>query len=99
MLAGEYKSGASHVGRQLVDLLDAFYGGPDDGRIPQIADDEFVRLAEREFVVFEVDASHPISFALQALHKVAADEAAGAVDKYAMIHIFHSVFLRFLRDR
>jgi hypothetical protein len=76
VLAGEDIAGAAHVRGQLVHLVEAAIDGRtarcDIGEVP---DHEIIRLGGRVLGVFEVDASDPAAFALEALHEVTADEA------------------------
>ena len=95
MFASEVVAGATHLGRQLVDLLYPFHDVADHRRIAQVADDEFVRRKLGELVTLQVDGSDPMAFASEPLNEVAADEATGAVDKDA----FHGALQYTARPR
>jgi hypothetical protein len=43
-------------------------------------------------VLFKINGTNPVSFGLKSAHKVAADEATGAINKYS----FHEI-LRIVR--
>ena len=82
VLTGEDIAGATHVGRELIDLVEAAI---DDGAtktlVPQVADHEIVGFGLREFVKFQVDAANPKPVTLQPLDKMAADETTGPADQ------------------
>jgi hypothetical protein len=68
VITSEYVSGASHVGSQLIDLVDAAHYISDNARIPQVTNDKLVSWDFAEFVEFEIDCPNPITLLLQPLH-------------------------------
>jgi hypothetical protein len=82
VLAGEDKSGASHISRKLVYFVEATIDRVTAGLvISQITQNKIVSLGFAENRVFEVDASYPVSRALQSPHEMRTDKTAGAADK------------------
>lgn len=82
VLAGKNISGAPHVCCELVNLVewpieDLFY----KIFIAQVADDKFIRRARREFWLFEIRPAHPISFGLEPLRHMGADEPSRAANQ------------------
>src|SRR5258706_8436750 len=95
MLAGEDVAGPAHVSRELIHLFDAFDRAPGRFRITQIIQDELVRHGPRILVLFQIDATDPKSFTLEALHQVAPDEASSPTDNDASHSFpFHSIHLK-----
>src|ERR1043166_9696741 len=76
MLAGKNIPGAAHVCSQLIDLVkSAIYDLATIILVPEIRDEEVIRLCLIEFRVFQIDPTDPETFALQAPHQMIADEA------------------------
>src|SRR5262245_54859108 len=82
VFSGEDIAGPSHVSGELINFIKApidrmFY----EILVAEIADDKIIRLRLAEAWEFEVGASHPETFALQAAHEMMTDEAAGPADE------------------
>src|ERR1039458_4803580 len=95
VLPGEDISGPAHIGCKLVDFVDSLDHLADGGLVAQVADDEFVSRGRGEVVRLEIDGANPIAFGFEAFDKVAADEAAGAVDqhfRHSSVHGFPPEF-------
>lgn len=87
VLAGEDVACAAHVGGQLVDFVEAAVDDRADDRLfAQVAHDEIVGLGFGMFIEFQVNAADPEPLALQALHKVAADESTGPANQSCLLH-------------
>ena len=79
MLAGEDIARATHIGCELINLVELPV--EDIAKqlpIAKIAEDEVVRRGLREFGALEVDATDPEALRLQSSHEVASNEATGA---------------------
>ena len=91
IVAGEDIACAAHVGSQLVDLVKlAVDHFTHEQLVAQITHHEIVCLGVREFVHLEVNAAHPIAFALEAADKVPPDESACAADQNRFHDKLHS---------
>src|SRR5690606_2035620 len=87
VLASKDEGGATHVGCQLVNLVEALIEDPLHVRlVTQIHDNEIVCGGWSEFRVFQIDAPHPKPFGLQPLYEVTTDETACAADQ-GLLHI------------
>src|SRR5260370_38948616 len=87
MLAGKDVTGAAHIRGELINLIKAAVDdSAAESGIPQIADDEIIGFALREFMKLQVDTPDPVSIALQPFYQVAADEAACATDQCTLRH-------------
>src|SRR3954470_18543236 len=90
MFAGEDVARAAHVGGQLVDLVEAAVDHlAAQLLLAQVADDEVVRLGGREGGELEVDTANPEALALEAAHKMAADESPGAANQRSFRFVCH----------
>src|SRR5271170_3301660 len=78
ILAGENKSGAAHIGSELIDLIEPLIDYLTAKiSVAQIADRQVVCFALRIFTEFQIDAAYPKAVLLQPLDQVPADEAPG----------------------
>jgi len=87
VLTGEDIPGAAHVSSELINLVDVLDDGAREVLIAQVADDELVGGRIGVFVSFEVHRSDPKVLSFEAFNQVAADKAAGAVNKDVFCHI------------
>src|SRR3546814_10212252 len=75
VISRKHKSSPSHIRCQLIDLIQIIrnylraYTG-----IAQISFNEFVRPGISKFVLFYVNAGHPITFCFQPINKMPADK-------------------------
>ncbi len=65
VFARENVAGAAHVGCQLIDLFDTAYRLLYEGRIAQVAAQEFVRRGFLELVALQVGRAYPMPLRLQ----------------------------------
>src|SRR5262245_59225486 len=82
MHAGEDIARASHVGGELIDLVETAVDGI--AAVPvitQIRDHEVVGVGFGELRMLEVDAAHPKALALETRNKVRTDEPARTANK------------------
>src|SRR5215831_415222 len=78
VLPGEDVPGASHVGSELIHGFCVAYHCGCNLRIAEVADPELIGRRCGELMFFEIDPADPETFALQPLHQMTADEAAGS---------------------
>jgi hypothetical protein len=87
MLTGKDITGATHIGCQLINLIEA---AVDDctakALVPQVADYKIISLGLREFVKFQVHTTHPETVTLKPFDQMAADEAARPTDQRTLCH-------------
>jgi hypothetical protein len=77
ILTGENKSRSSHIGRDLVDLVEAAVDRVTTClEVCQIAPNEVVGFCFTETRVLQVDTSHPETLSLQSLDKVAPNKTS-----------------------
>ncbi len=84
MLACEDVSSSAHICCQLINIVHSIYYVTSEVLIPEISDDELVRRAVCEFVILQVDASHPEALHLKLFDQVAADEPASTAYEYVL---------------
>ena len=81
VFTGEDITGATHVCRKLIDLVEAAIdNGATKTLVPQVADHEIVGFGLRKFVKFQVYAANPKSVFLQPVDKMAANETTSPAD-------------------
>ena len=79
IVAGEDKSGATHIRRELVDLVESLIDDiPAKDRVAQISDDKVIRHRGRIRRKLEIYAANPKLLVLESLDQMAADEPARA---------------------
>jgi hypothetical protein len=87
MLTSKDVTGATHIGCQLINLIEA---AVDDCTaktlVPQIADYKIIRFSFREFVKFQVHAAHPEPVTLEPFDQMAADESTSPTDQRTLRH-------------
>src|ERR1700720_3467367 len=87
MLTGKDVTGATHIGCQLINLIEA---AVDDctatALVPQVADYKIISLGLRVFVKFQVHATHPETVTLEPFDQMAADESARPTDQRTLRH-------------
>jgi hypothetical protein len=87
MLTSKDVTGATHIGCQLINLIEA---AVDDctakALVPQVADYKIISLGLREFVKFQVHATHPETVTLEPFDQMAADESARPTDQRTLRH-------------
>jgi 2-keto-3-deoxy-L-rhamnonate aldolase RhmA len=65
VFAGKDVTSATHVGSELIHLVEAAVdNGAAGALVPQVADDKVVGFGLREFVKFQINAAHPEALAL-----------------------------------
>jgi hypothetical protein len=78
VVAGEHEPRSAHVGGQLVDLVEVSVDHvAAHRRVREIANDEIVGLGFAVRIALAIHAANPELFALQTLHQMPPDEAAG----------------------
>jgi hypothetical protein len=77
MVPGKDVARSSHIGCQLVNLIDTAQYFCGDGYIPKVALDKFIRSRDPEFGMLHVNAANPKALALQPAHQMSADESTG----------------------
>jgi hypothetical protein len=93
VLAGEYITGPSHIGRQLIHFVKrSVQNILADLRIAEIADYELICLALAELVALEVNASDPEPLPLQPFHQMTTDESSRSTNE-GTSSVFHEIFL------
>src|SRR5262249_8379152 len=76
VFTGEDVTGSAHIGRELIDLVEAAVDHmTDEIWITQVADHEIIGLGFAEPWELEIGASHPEAFALEPFDKMVTDEA------------------------
>src|SRR5262249_12443500 len=78
VFTGEDVTGPAHIGRKLIDLIEAavdqlFH----EGWVTPVSGHEIISLGLAEPRELEIGASHPEAFALEPFDKVVADETTG----------------------
>jgi len=66
---------ASHVGRQVIDLIDLFGHLHAFGIVSQVRDNEFVGVGFFEFRIFEVGAAHDVAALGEILDEMVTDKS------------------------
>jgi len=84
MITGEEISGSSHVGCELIDIVNSFDSLCGDGIIPQIANQEVIGRGVGKFRVFEIYAANPKPFVSQSGDQMASNEPASTIYKNSL---------------
>src|SRR5262249_41196010 len=78
VFTGEDVTGSAHIGRKLIDLVEAAVDHMmHEVWVTKVADHEVISLGLAEPWELEISASHPEAFALEPLDKMVTDEPTG----------------------
>ena len=82
VFTGEDVAGSAHVGRELIDFIEAAVDHmPHEVGITKVADHEVISFCLAETWEFEIGTSDPKAFPLEPPDKVVTDEATGPADQ------------------
>ena len=82
VFTGEDVAGSPHVGRKLIDFIEAAVDHmPHEVGIAKIADHEVISFSLTETREFEIGTSDPKAFPLEPPDKMVTDEATGPADQ------------------
>lgn len=96
ILAGKNETGTTHVGRELVDLVEGLATADrhhlvQSVMVPQVKDLKVIRRCRRKLGILEVDATNPVPLLLQAGNHVAPNESAGTENERSfLLHVCFS---------
>ncbi len=84
-LGGVDKAHATHVGRQLVDLIEGAIPKSESGLavlgLSQVEQQELVGRGGGELVLLDIHSPDPVAFLFEFLGQVATDKATGAAEQ------------------
>src|ERR1700740_2386217 len=87
MLTGKDVTGATHIGCQLINLIEAaVHDCTAIALVPQVADYKIISFGLREFVKFQVHTTHPETVTLEPFDQMAADKSARPTDQRTFCH-------------
>ena len=92
-----YVADTSHVSREIVYLVNSAAGGVQAIVIlAEVKDLELIGCRRFVFGQFDIHAADPVTFRLQTLNQMMADETSGTRDQYSWL-LFHCYEFSFMR--
>jgi hypothetical protein len=82
VFAGEDMVGTTHIGGELIDLIDVPNDVGNQRLVTQIAVNELVGWRPGKLVQLQMDGPDPVSFLLQPFDGMSTDEATGTIDQH-----------------